>query len=68
MKKIIETTITTKSGECYDCVLIVVFNNYFLVVDYLTCVSNVELSTYGFDEEGFEETYIEFMNRVMGVA
>ena len=66
MKKIIETTITTKSGEHYDCVLVVVFNNYFLFVDYLTCVSHVELSTYGFDE--FQETYLEFMNRVMGVA
>lgn len=64
--KIIETTITTKSGESYDCVLMVVFGDCFLVVDYLTCVSHVELSTYGFDE--FQETYIEFINRVMGVA
>ena len=63
-----DTVVTTKDGTTYSAVLI---DGHFegwsfqkLLVDFGSCLSEVELSRYSFDER-FDETYIEFLNRVL---
>lgn len=51
------------NGEKLEGILIKEFDNHFLIVDFITCVQAVELSVYDFNEK-FDETYIEFLNRV----
>ena len=52
------------SGNLYKGTLIKEFDTQFLIVDFETCVKQVELSTYDFDTL-FDESYIDFLNRVM---
>ena len=60
--------VTTKDGTTYSAVLIDgTFEGWSLqklFVDFGSCLSEVELSKQSFDKE-FDETYIEFLNRVL---
>ena len=60
------TTITTKDGKTYDAVYIFInfngWNKDILLVDYKSCLIQIPLNKKAFEE--FNETYIEFLNRV----
>lgn len=68
MDKIIDTTISTQNKN-YNCkVVIMNFNGkkeVCLYVDFESCISKIEISDYSFKKEQFEETYIDFINRVL---
>ena len=52
------------SGNLYKGTLIKEFDTLFLIVNFETCVKQVELSEYDFNSI-FDESYNDFLNRVM---